>query len=314
MILTYGWRFVAVAFASFFLVHLLVTLAVAPVASAAIRVASRFGPHRAARLFLALRLLPTCVAAFAVLAVCLPGYLRWEAEPGSERVGYVFVLTAVLGASIWALSLLRLASAGRRFSRLIGERRISDPAFGAVDIVSGPAALVALKGILRPRIVLSSAVVQALNEEELSVVLRHEEAHRISRDNLKRLIMFLAPSILPSRDGSLALERCWNTFSEYAADDDAVHRDTRRSLALASALVRVARLGSLSAVEMTASTLLDESGLSLRVHRLLEPVAAAEPDVATRAPRILALVGLGLLLCAPFSYRFVQAILESLIR
>jgi beta-lactamase regulating signal transducer with metallopeptidase domain len=119
--------------------------------------------------------------------------------------------------------------------------------------------------------VISRGVVAALSTEQLSAVVRHERAHGASRDNLKRLLLLLAPGILPFASGFRNLERAWAKISEWAADDRAAAGKTRRSLSLAAALVRVARLGS-AAPALATSLMADGADLSERVDRLLRPV------------------------------------------
>jgi Zn-dependent protease with chaperone function len=104
------------------------------------------------------------------------------------------------------------------------------------------APLLALAGIVRPRLVISRGVLRALSAEELAAALRHERAHWTARDNLKRLCILLTPGILPFAGSSRTLERGWRKFAEWAADDRAVAGSARRSCALAAALVRVARM------------------------------------------------------------------------
>jgi hypothetical protein len=65
-------------------------------------------------------------------------------------------------------------------------------------------------------------------------------------------------------------------FAEWAADDDAVAGDSVRSLSLAAALVRVARLGPSPRPSPFVTALLDESfDLSARVERLLGTAPSA---------------------------------------
>ena len=117
---------------------------------------------------------------------------------------------------------------------------------------------------------------RVLSAARLAAALRHEEAHRVWRDNLKRLLLLLAPGLLPGLHGFGAIERGWARFTEWAADDDAVAGDARRSLSLAAALVRVARMGGSSPVSpLHAAFLGDSREISARVDRLLSPVAPA---------------------------------------
>ena len=113
--------------------------------------------------------------------------------------------------------------------------------------LNSPAPFLALVGVFPSRVVISSPVMTALSpSEQLAAALRHEAAHQVSRDNLKRLLLLLAPGLLPGLRGFDAIERGWARFTEWAADDEAVAGDARLSLSLAAALVRIARMGGTS--------------------------------------------------------------------
>ena len=247
----------------------------------------RIRPHLAARCLLVLRLLPAAGAAFIVVVVCLPSYLWLEPDAPNERVGFGCLAVALLGIAMWGISLargLRAAAGSRCFLRRCQRagrhtRLPGQHPDGWMDawIVDSAAPLLALGGIVRPRLVISRGVVSALSAEQLAPALRHERAHWTSRDNLKRLCILLAPGILPFAGGSRTLESGWRKFTEWAADDRAVAGSARRSITLAAALVRVAR--------MTADG--DTNQLSARVDRLLR---AAPPSQRPAGPRpILAL-------------------------
>jgi hypothetical protein len=131
---------------------------------------------------------------------------------------------------------------------------------------------VALAGIIRPRLLVSPAVEQALTPDQLQAALDHERAHGDSRDNLKRLVLTLAPGVLPFYSAFGPIERNWARFTEWAADDCAARGDRIRSMSLATALVRVARLQRRIATAPLATSLLgDPPDLTVRVHRLLHP-------------------------------------------
>jgi hypothetical protein len=126
-------------------------------------------------------------------------------------------------------------------------------------------------------LLISSPVMSALTTEQLAAALQHEEIHRISRDNLKRLLLLLVPDLLPGFSGFNTVERSWARFTEWAADDAAVEGDPDRSLSLAAAVVRVARMGGTAQPSpLTASFLGDSSEISARVDRLLSPAPAVQ--------------------------------------
>ena len=168
---------------------------------------------------------------------------------------------------------------------------------------------------------ISREVLQNLSDGELEAALRHERAHGPAHDNLKRLLLLLAPDILPFRmwGGFESLERGWAQFAEWAADDKAVNGDSRRAVWLAGALVRVARLGALTeASPLMTSLVADGRDLEARVNRLLgAALDSANPGRAR--PRMLAAIVLltGFLLVAmsgPATLQTAHRLLEHLIR
>jgi Zn-dependent protease with chaperone function len=163
-------------------------------------------------------------------------------------------------------------------------------------------------GIARPRVVMSRSIVNALSEEELSVVLSHEGAHLSAFDNLKRLCILLAP-------GSGALERAWMGCAEYAADRQAVRGDIRRSLALASALVRVARFARTHELSPVATSFFaNESNISARVDRLLAEVPSVEPAPRGGRYRFAAALAFIGIVFQPATLRLVHSLLERFVR
>jgi Zn-dependent protease with chaperone function len=324
VILPYLARLLCLGLASFFLVHLVTALFVAAFTPHAIRAAQELAPRRAARLLLTLRLSPFGLALTAVLGLCLPSYFWFEPDRIDEQVGVACLFFALMGAIIAGLALARGVRAivatllFARRCRRSGSHVSLAGKYPRATVIEGATPLLALAGIVRPRLIVSEGVVNALSEEELSVALRHERAHQTSRDNLKRLCIFLTPGMIPLLPGFRALERGWISFAEYAADEAAVAGDTRRSLALASALVRVARLGSVSGLSPVAISFLEDvSDLSARVDRLLlqSPLIEAPHRMPWyRVGSLLILSGcVAPMFFKPSTFRFVQSLLERLI-
>jgi beta-lactamase regulating signal transducer with metallopeptidase domain len=322
LIFTYRLRLVCLCLACFFLFHVAVGLLVSLTASWAIRRASRMDAPSAARFLLALRLLPAGFATIIVAGICAPSYLWLEPEASVEEVGLACMAAALLGLIILAFSMARGLRASRRSLQYIRHcqrvgRKTKMPGEPAtVWIVNGAAPLLALTGIVRPRLVISQPVVSALSSRQLAAVLRHEHAHRLSHDNLKRLVILLSPGLLPFFRGFDKLEQAWARFTEWAADDRAVDGDGRRSLSLAAALIRVARLGAAGQAPLLATGLLaDSQDLSARVDRLLHPRAKSRPrnpHLATAAVLAFAAL-LAAVMLNPATLSAVHQLLERLI-
>lgn len=322
MTASYLPRLVCISLASFFLIHLAMALAVSLVAPWAVRRAARMRPKTATRLLLALRLLPAGAAGVAVAALCVPSYLWLEPRAAYEEVGVWCLGAAVLCAGCWAPALGRSWRAAARslgyirYCRMVGRRTWLGAEAAPAWVVDGPAPFLVLAGIVRPKLVVSSGVVAALPPEQLAVALRHEHAHRVSRDNLKRLLLLLAPDVLPCWRGLGALDRGWARFTEWAADDRAVAGDAGRSVSLAAALVRVARMGACpQAAPLVTSLLADNEDLAARVERLLGESAREADDGARRGLAwggAAAVASLAAAVLHPSTLQAVHGLLEHL--
>ena len=324
MMASYLLRLFCLSLASFFLVHLALGLAVLLSSSTALRLARRLHSNTASRILLALRLLPVTAALLLVLLVFIPGYLWLEPASTPEPIGLLCIAIAALGAAVWSISIARTLQAAARSSRLVrGWQRTGRPAFFRnhpipVWKIDGPVPHVMLAGFIRSHLIVSSRVVDNLTAEQLSAVLKHEEFHSRSRDNLKRLLVMLSPGLVPFYRGFAILERGWANVVEWAADDSAVAGDSERSLALAAALVQVARMGIAPApTPLTTSLTADGLDLSTRIDRLLHnasaPAAPARGGLLPAASAAVAAVLLALLL-RPAILRTAYEILEELIR
>ena len=324
MTFPYLMRLWCLSLASFFLLHLALGLLVSLIAPWVFRAASRMEARLAARHLLSLRLLPAGLAALLVAGVCVPSYLWLEPAAGLEEVGWGCLLPAVFGLAILGQSLARTLQAHQRSNRYVhqcqsrGRKALLGPARTPVWVVDGMAPLVALTGILRPRLLMSQEVMRTLSPDQLAAVLRHERAHQSSRDNLKRLLILLSPSLFPFYRGFGAMNRAWALAAECAADDRAVEGQRRRALSLAAALVRVARLNAPHLSPMLGTSLLaDGAELSVRVDRLLHPVprrkeAPANPIL--RAASLTLAAGMAGVILQPAMFHSVHELLEDFIR
>lgn len=256
MTLDYAPRLLALALAAFFLLHGMCGLLASGAARAAIRLAHSYRPGTAARMVLVLRFLPAGLAALLTIGVCVPSYFRYEPETLSEPVGFLCLACVGLGILTWLLSV----------ARAIGALRTTAVYLSRAEAAASPY----VAGIFVPRIVVTEEIRNALSPDELNVAVAHEQSHAAARDNLKRLLLLLAPGIAPFFRGYGRLEEAWARFAEWAADDAAVAGHPARAVSLAEVLVRLSR-GPLAPepAALTTSLLQDGAGLAARVERLL---------------------------------------------
>ena len=326
MILPYLVRLTCLCFASFFVLNTIAALLVRVASKRAIRFAESRTPGAAASLLLTLRILPFALATLFVLSLCVPSYLWLEPAATSEEVGLPCVFLGILGASVWLIAIARTAHSllasvrHNRLCRLAGQEARVPGESSPVVLVENETPLLALSGVLRPRLLISSAVLRSLSAEELDAALRHERAHRTSRDNAKRLLILLAPDILPFVRLHPALETNWSKFTEWAADDQAAAGDSSRAVSLAAALVHVARMGSGPRLPFLSTSLLAcDRDLSARVDRLLhtapiQPANAKPPRHRLRTAAFVAAGVFAALLLVPYALASVHELLEILVR
>ncbi|HEY6392550.1 MAG TPA: M56 family metallopeptidase [Bryobacteraceae bacterium] len=322
MNVSYILRLVCLSLASFFLIHLAAGLLVSLVSPAAVRFSLRIGAGGAARFLLILRLFPAGAALLLVTGLCVPSYLWLEPAGATEDIGLWCLGAAVLAVAVWGISVARAGRAVVGSFRYIRHcQEVGRQAGGAIWVVESAAPVLGLAGIIRPRLVMSQGLVSALSEDQLAVVVRHERAHGVSRDNLKRLLILLAPDVFPFVRGFGALERGWAKFTEWSADDRAVAGNSRRSLSLAAALVRVARMSPApEGSPLVASLLADGRDLSARVDRLLSMSIAPQRKGGRRMPLLAAgatvMLAVGLIAAAlePSTFHSVHELLEHLVR
>jgi Zn-dependent protease with chaperone function len=326
MILSYGLRLVCLCLVSFFAVNTVVGFAISFASGKAIRIAETMPPRSAARFLFLIRMLPFTLGLGVVLGLCVPSYLWLEPQAASERIGLVCLILALLGAASCAGSIARAARAiatsvrCKRDWQQAGCETLLPGEPSKVVIIQKDAPLLALVGVFRSRLVVSQTVLRSLSAEQLDLALQHEHAHRISRDNLKRLFLLLSRRPIPLLRGFSALEQNWARFSEWAADDEAVRGDSYRALSLAAALLRLARLGALPHLTFLHTALLSaDQDLAARVDRLLrvQPLQAVTPP-RTRtlgsSSTVMIAVCLGVLLVLPATLSAVHRLLELFLR
>ena len=264
---------------------------------------------------LALRLLPVAGALVFVLTIVLPAFLSHEPHQDRETVGPLVLTLAALalltighgigrGWRAWRAtrSLLRACGPAKRCVVENGYR---------VQVVEVAQPLIGVIGGWRPQVVTAECVIAACSPDEFRQVVAHEAAHLRARDNLKLLLLLACPDALAWTPLGAALAERWRTEAEFAADQRATGDDPHQRIALASALVKVARLlgaGAGTRNALTMAVALDE--VEGRVRQLLAP--ADTP--AARMIRTLASLALLMPLAALPLYGLVHQLIETLVQ
>lgn len=257
-----------------FFVHLLFSFCIALLAQRIIYLADRMRPAAGARLLFLFRLLPLAAALYAALTITLPSYVRLETNRASELVGPGAILLSICAVLVIVRPVVRSAIALFNSLALVNRvKRHAQPTALSSEkiwISSDSIPRVAVAGLLRSRVVMSRAALGLFSAEQLEMVLRHEKAHQRSGDNLRRLFWLLLPDAIPFFSFAASLEQAYKRLIEWAADDFASAGDTRKSTALAAALVAFTRYQTRASNCALVTFLGDDSAaLRRRVDRLL---------------------------------------------
>jgi len=254
-----------------------------------------------ARRLLIARLLPALASIGFVAALFIPSYVRFEPRDIAEGVDVTLAATAAIAFAMLAAGAVRGASAwwraGRRarlWMRAASPVELKGCAVPAFQI-DAPRPLMALAGIVRPQLIVSTGLIEALTPEELAAAVAHELGHHRARDNFKRLAMRAAPDVLRWLGPSHGLERRWAAAAEHTADRSASSAGDRTRFALASALVKVARLMPAQAsTGEPISTLVGGGEIAARVRDLVNE----RPSDPTRRSRVVGRLLLGVAVVA----------------
>lgn len=309
--MTFGLRLVVVAFAAFGAAGLAGSIAASWIAR---RLLTSRSPHSSA--LLQLRLLPA-VTSLLVSVVAIASFERFEPRVGQERTGVLLLAFAVVAAATLATMAIRFCRAHWTTRRALQRwLRTAEPiSLPDVDIpafaIASSFPIVAVVGIVRPRLIVARAVIDACSADELDVILAHERSHVRRRDNAGRVLMWIVPDVLMWGATARRLEQMWQIAAEEAADTEAAGTRPARRLRLAEALIRVARLASAGAstADIPASALYRGEDIVQRVRRLLDPPAEAgpsQPAAGWLAPAATALLVLCLLALHPI-HELVEA-------
>jgi len=315
-------RCIGVSLAVFVLLYVFLSAAVSQGWKMTWRILRPQSARSAADLLFALRILPLALSSVVTLAFTLPSFLLLEPRFTNEAIGTAPLALGFCCLILLAAGIARAAIAQRKASHalvewlhgsILMESQIRESG-NAVPIfrTGNDAPTLTVAGVCAPKVLVSEAAVATLNPPELRTALRHEIAHALRYDNLKKLVFRF--SVFPAMAD---LEHAWSEETEMAADDAAVS-SFHDALDLAAALIKVSRLGPMeSSSELTMALLHSSTALSARVHRLVTWKNAQKPQTQNRwlyaLPAAAAMV-IGVVMTYGSALTQMHAVTEWLVR
>ena len=267
-------RCIGVSLAVFVLLYVSLSLAVARGWKLIQRIARPITARGSADLLFVLRVLPLALSSVVTLAFTLPSFLLLEPRATDEAIGSAplalgFCCLILIGVGITRAVMAQLKASRSLVKWLDGSILMESQVMEFGDAVpifrtGNNAPTLTVAGVCAPKVLVSEAAVAMLNPPELRTALRHEIAHVLCYDNLKKLVFRF--SVFPAM---AELENAWSEETEMAADDAAVS-SFHDALDLAAALIKVSRLGSVEPPgELTMALLHSSTALKARVQRLV---------------------------------------------
>ncbi len=273
---------------------LIVNMAAAILAAAGWRVMSRpvrnLSVNNRARVIFMLRIGPVAAALVFISAFVIPAYLLLEPQESGEVVSGKLAIIALVSSIAVCIAIYRVCKTGMVTRRLAlnWQRNATRIAVDGVDVpvfrIVHTFPVMAVVGIIRPRIFIAEQVLEALGPDEFRAAIAHEYGHLRANDNFKRTILRVCRDLVILPVGT-SLDRAWAESAESAADAYAASKGRSTALNLASALIKLARIAPKNtgpAVSLGSCLISEQSGdVTERVRRL---VRISEETSPTRMP------------------------------
>lgn len=255
-----------------------------------------------------LRILPLVASVlWASLAMC--SFFVFEPRAEDERIGAVLIGVSLIGLALPLAAAVRASIAVLRHRRVLREwlRDATPIDLPGIDIpavvIQTTFPVVAVVGVLRPRLVVAQRVLDACPSDELAAILEHERGHIARHDNARRMLLLALPDPLSWMGMGRAIDAAWHDAAEEVADEaPGDGRGDVGRIALAAALVRVARMVTAGETlsELPASALYRGEALERRVRRLLDPIPPRpRPPRRYQWAALAAFIGLSIVLLNP---------------
>lgn len=244
---------------------------------------------------------------FNVIAVCQ----SWLKRIGLSSLEYMLdaLVIYTLIFSIWKISSQCYQTARmQKHLKLYKDSKLTtemnetySPDENHLIIVSHPIPLAITMGLMQPKVVLSTGLMNLLNENEIEAVIAHEMAHLKSRDPLTIFFMTLCSSTIWYIPILKWMNKQYRIMKELAADDYAIEKQ-ETTVHLGSALLKMLKVRQPDNRAFTYASFADTS-INYRIDYMLNPLKELRVSVPFQV--ILLSVVVFSLICVSFMYALV---------
>lgn len=168
-------------------------------------------------------------------------------------------------------------------------------------IVSYPVPLAITMGLMHPKIVLSTGLMNLLNDDELEAVIAHEMAHVKNRDPLTIFFMTLCSSTFWYIPILKWLNQQYRILKELVADDFAIEKQ-ETTVHISSALLKMLKVKKPDTMAFTYASFADTT-INYRINFLLNPLKEMRVNIPFQMV-LLSFVVFSLI-CLSFAYALV---------
>ncbi|EWH11357.1 peptidase M56 BlaR1 [Catenovulum agarivorans DS-2] len=181
-------------------------------------------------IYLLLSALPLCIALLTVLVlfnpnlfpnIVLPHCHGNNCQPHAmtlpENHAPLHYLTALLLMILFVIFTLVIRQVRLAKSYLLALRNFSKETQQGFKVIDSNKPLAWCAGVLKPEIFVSSQLIKTLSQQQLSLVLAHELAHKLHKDNLRKLLVSWLTKVWPKQIAANFYRRFSNTL-EIEAD------------------------------------------------------------------------------------------------
>lgn len=217
-----------------------------------------------------------CDMKFNIVGICH----SWLRAFGLSSLEYILdglVLYTLLCLTYKIVTQLVQTSKMKRRLLLYKEKRLTsemNQRYGNVKeeiiVLSHPTPIALTMGFIKPKIILTTGLINLLTLDELTAVISHEQYHKEHRDPFKVFLLSLSSSMIWYIPIQQWIYEKYRVIQEVLADEFAI-KEQKTSVNLGSALLKMLKLGKSGKMPFVYVSFADTS-VNYRIKNILDPV------------------------------------------